>query len=100
MLGSIDFENMQLLNEAERIALRNRPLYTPFDVLLVAAFLFPKECIKTKRTYSATIELNGFHTRGQMVFNRKIESDEHNVNVIETMDENEIKRLLLWTASP
>lgn len=100
MLGIVDFENIQLLNEAERIALRNRPLYTPFDVLLIAAFLFPKECIKTKRTYFATVELNGFHTRGQMVFNRKIESGGHNVDVIETMDENEIKRLLLWTVTP
>lgn len=96
-MGNVDSENVKLLNDVERVAFRNKKIYTPFDVLLVAVFLFPEKCIKTKRSYFATIELNGLHTRGQMIFDRN--NINHNVNVIETVYEEEIKEALLWSVT-
>lgn len=94
-MGNAACKNVQLLNEVERIAFRNRQIYTPFDALLVAIFLHP-EVARTKLFYNATVELQGIHTRGQMVFDRH--SNEHNVSVIELLHEEEIKKLLQWTA--
>lgn len=96
-MGNVDCDNVKLLNEVERIAFRNKQLYTPFDALLTAVFLFPETCIRTKHSYFGTVELHGHNTRGQMVFDRK--SNNHNVNVIETVNEEEIKRILLWTVT-
>lgn len=89
--------NVQLLNEVERIAFTPRKLFTPFDALLTAVFLFPERCIRTKNQYNATIELHGSYTRGQMVIN--LRNENHNVTVIEAVNEEEIKKILLWTAS-
>lgn len=97
VLGNVECRNVQLLNEVERIAFRNRRLYTPFDALLVAIFLHPEKCIRAKNSYNATIELQGVHTRGQMVFDRR--SSKHNVSVIELLHGEEIKKLLQWTAT-
>lgn len=91
--------NLQLLNEAERVAFSQRPFFTPFDALLTAVFLFPERCIGTKNQYNATVELHGSHTLGQMVINHRSDNQDHNVTVIETVNEEEIKKILLWTAS-
>ena len=95
-MGNTECRNVELLNEVERIAFRNRRLYTPFDALLVAIFLHP-EVARAKYSYNATVELQGIHTRGQMVFDRR--SNKHNVSVIELLYGEEIKKLLQWTAS-
>lgn len=100
VLGSASNDaNLQLLNEVERVAFTKRPLFTPFDALLTAVFLFPERCIRTKNQYNATVELHGSHTLGQMVINYRNPSGKHNVTVIETVNEEEIKKVLLWTAS-
>lgn len=97
MLGSSECKNVQLLNEVERIAFRERKIFTPFDALLTAAFLFPERCIEMKNEYHATVELEGFHTRGQMIIDLK--NNNHNVTVIETVNEEELKKILQWTAT-
>lgn len=97
MLGNSNCANVQLLNEIERIAFGNRKLFTPFDALLTAVFLFPERCIQTKIQYRATVELEGVHTRGQMVIDMK--NTDYNVTVIETMNEEEFKKALQWTAT-
>ncbi|XP_055321195.1 nucleoside hydrolase-like [Sitodiplosis mosellana] len=97
VLGNVDCRNVQLLNEVERIAFRNQQLYDPFDALLVAIFLHPEKCIRAKYSYNATVELQGHHTRGQMIFDRR--SNKHNVSVIELLHGDEIKKLLQWTAT-
>lgn len=97
MLGNSDCKNVQFLNQVERIAFRERPFFTPFDALLTAAILFPERCIQTQKRYHVTVELDGFHTRGQMVID--LRNHNHNVTVIETVNEEEIKKVLLWIAS-
>lgn len=96
-MGNVECKNVQLLNQVERIAFRNRKFYTPFDALLVAVFLHPEKCIRAKYSYNATVELQGLHTRGQMVFDHR--SNKHNVTVVELLYEEEIKKLLHWTAT-
>lgn len=85
------------MNEVDRIGFHGRKLFTPFDALLTAAFLYPERCIRTKNQYHATIELEGVHTRGQMVIDHKDQN--YNVTVIETLNEEEIKNILQWTAT-
>ncbi|XP_031639008.1 uncharacterized protein C1683.06c-like [Contarinia nasturtii] len=97
VLGKVDNENVQLLNKVEQIAFRNSERFEPFDALLVASFLFP-ECIRQQNRYNATIELQGIHTRGQMVFDRS--SSDYNVNVVEMVHEDKFKEILLWAAKP
>lgn len=97
VLGNVQDNNVQLLNEIDRIAFRNQKYFTPFDALLAAIALFPERCIKTQRNYHATVELNGLNTRGQMVLDRR--NPNHNVKVIELMHQEEFERILYWTAT-
>lgn len=90
-------KNLPLLNEIERIRFRTRLTYVPYDALLAAVFLFPDKCIRTKNHYNATVELHGFHTRGQTVIDRC--STNHNVTIIEQVHEEEFKNSLVWTVS-
>lgn len=100
ILGMVSNDaNLQLLNEVERVTFTKRPFFTPFDALLTAVFLFPDRCIGKKNQYNATVELHGSHTRGQMVINHRNDNHTHNVTVIETVNEEEIKKILLWTAA-
>lgn len=97
MLGNVDDSNVQLLNEVERIAFRDRNHFTPYDALLTAVFLFPEKCIKVKCKYHATVELHGLHTRGQMVLD--LQNLIHNVTVIEHVHQDEFEKILYWTAT-
>ncbi|XP_055296596.1 uncharacterized protein LOC129565602 [Sitodiplosis mosellana] len=97
VMGNVDCVNVRLLNEVERIAYSNNRFYTPYDAFSAAAFIFLDTCIQYQRTYNATLELQGQRTRGQMVFDRG--NNNHNVNIIATVNEDEIKKILQWTAS-
>lgn len=88
---------MQLLNKIDKIAYRNSNTFLPCDAFLTAVFVFP-ECIKTKSQYHATIELQGFHTRGQMVLDHQ-RRNKHNVIIIETLNEDDVKSALHFTAT-
>lgn len=68
------------------------------DAFLMAVFVFPEKCIQTRSQYHATIELHGFHTRGQMVLDHK-RRNKHNVTIIETLNEEEVKNALHFTAT-
>ncbi|XP_055301092.1 nucleoside hydrolase-like isoform X2 [Sitodiplosis mosellana] len=96
--ADVDCKNIQLLNEIDRIAYRNCSSFLPCDAFLTAVFVFPEKCIQTKSQHHATIELQGFHTRGQMVLDHK-QRNKHNVTIIETVYEEEVKKALYFTAT-
>lgn len=96
MLGNTEDKNVQLLNEVERISHREKTHFTPSDALLSAVFLFPDKCIKTKREYNATVELQGVYTRGQMILDR---NSNYNVTVVEVLHEEEFKIALQLAAT-
>lgn len=85
------------MNEVDAIAYRNYDSFLPCDAFLTAVFVFPDKCIKTKSQNHATIELQGFHTRGQMVLDHK-RRNKHNVTIIETLNEDEVKKALHFSA--
>lgn len=89
---------MQLLNEVDKISYRNCKAFIPCDALLTAVFVFPDKCIKSKCEYHATIELNGSHTRGQMVLDH-MQKNKHNVTVIQSVNEDEFKKVFEWTVT-
>lgn len=61
-------------------------------------FIFSDKCVQSKKQYHATIELQGLHTRGQMVLDH-LKKNNHNVTIIETFNEEEFKKVLHWTAT-
>lgn len=89
---------MQLLNKAEEFVYTNRDTYRPCDAYLTAVFLFPDKCIRKQHRNHVTVELHGFHTRGQMVLDHMGQNN-HNVTIIELLNEDEFQKALLWTAS-
>lgn len=97
MLDNTEDNNVQLLKEVEKISFRDRKYITPFDALLTAAILFPEKCIKTKGEYHATVELQGNHTRGQMVLDHR--NSKCNVTVIECLDQEEFEKIIEWTVA-
>lgn len=49
--------------------------------------------------FQATVELGGSHTRGMMVLEKRNRSDiikpSHNVDVVELIEENRLKKMLM-----
>lgn len=98
ILKDVDQPNVQFLNQVEEIAHTSYgdEYYLSMDFFAVAAFLFPEKVVQTMTPYSATMELSGSLTRGQMIINHA--SKDYNVNVIEKISVEEFKKILLWTA--
>lgn len=90
---------VQLLNEALEITFKNRT-YSICDAYLAAAFIFPEKCIRQSQDRFVTIELHGHHSRGQMIVDHSGKTAKiSNVTIIEQLDEDEIKKALIWTAN-
>lgn len=87
---------MAFLNKVEKIALKNEKLFLPADTFTSAAFLFPEKIIQVMNKYHATIELGGYQTRGALIINHL--STDYNVNIIEKLNEDEFKKIMMWTA--
>lgn len=96
MLGKVNQENVQLLNEVDRIAFVNSVRFLPFDAFTSAAFLFPDKVITKSNRRNVIMELQGLYARGQMVIDHL--SEDYNVNIIEEISEEEFKQIMLWTA--
>ncbi|XP_031628266.1 inosine-uridine preferring nucleoside hydrolase-like isoform X2 [Contarinia nasturtii] len=92
-------KNVALFNEIDEIAYKDCDSFAPCDAYLTAAFLFPEKCILTKRQYHATIELQGAHTRGQVVLDHN-RRNKHNITMIQTMNEEEVKNALILAGTP
>lgn len=97
-LENSDCRNVQLLNEIDEICYRNEDCFIPCDAFLTAIFLFPEKCIQRKGQYQATVELHGNHTRGQVVIDHR-EQAKFNITVVETLNEEEFKKVFYWTAT-
>lgn len=87
---------MNLLNQIEKIAYRERSEFRPYDAMTSAAFLYSKQIIGEINQYNATIELAGHNTRGQLILDTS--SKIYNVNIIQTISQTIFERILLWTA--
>lgn len=92
---------IELLNEAEGKLYKNSKMddiWYPCDSLIVIAMLYPQEAIVTESRHNATVELHGGKTRGQIVLDH-LKEKEPNLHVIETVNEEFVKAILLEAAS-
>lgn len=81
--------------------------YNLCDAFMVGCLLFPERLVRRQKRRKCTVELQGHHTRGQMVVDH-VNADtcyddagdrQHgsNITVIELLDAEACKNLLLWT---
>lgn len=80
---------------------KNKTQWNPCDAFLVAVFLEKEKAIGKSNEYFATVELNGEMTRGQVAIYHVTGLEKTpNVIMIETVNSDICKNLLLWTATP
>ncbi|XP_062140422.1 nucleoside hydrolase [Drosophila sulfurigaster albostrigata] len=74
--------------------------WNPCDALIVATWLFDKQFVRKDSFWHATVELNGTHTRGQMVLDHLREETKFpsNVRIIEKVDDFVFKQIVEWIA--
>lgn len=68
------------------------------DALMIGCILFPERLIARQNKYDCDVELHGSLTRGQVAINRI--NGTPNVNVIELLNLDAAKEVLLWTVEP
>ena len=75
--------------------------WNPCDAFLISAFLEKEKAVRKSKECLATVELNGEMTRGQLVICHMTGSPNNfNVTMIEQVNSDICKEMLLWTASP
>lgn len=96
-LGALDNEITKMLNALDQVMYveRKKVHFRPCDAMLTAVFLCP-EMIQVEGDWHATVELQGKHTRGQLVLDH-LKANKSNVRIVEKIDEELLKKLLLWT---
>lgn len=71
-----------------------RKNFVPCDAYVTACFIVPKMITKME-DFHVTVELQGKHTRGQMVIDRK-KLEKPNAFLIEEIDAEMFKNFLMW----
>lgn len=103
VLGKIDSDKVRFLNSIEA-PWYSGPLYKEdwiaCDQIIMAVFL-DESCVTSRKTYWATVELTGEHTRGQMVIEKRIDCSESgskelraNVDIIRTLESSKVQTIL------
>jgi inosine-uridine nucleoside N-ribohydrolase len=93
VLNTISSDIIKLMDVIEeKVHYRNN--FIPCDALLIACFCFP-QMIETVAHYNVTVELNGTHSRGQMIVDRCFD-EEKNAFVIESANVELFKKILCW----
>uniref|UniRef100_A0AAG5D3Q0 Inosine/uridine-preferring nucleoside hydrolase domain-containing protein n=1 Tax=Anopheles atroparvus TaxID=41427 RepID=A0AAG5D3Q0_ANOAO len=86
---------IQVLNKVEWEIYAQEDGWTPCDMYVAAVFL-NNTILESVVKYRATVELNGRVTRGMMaILHHVTDSEEHNVAVIDKIDGEEVRRMLL-----
>ncbi|CRL04836.1 CLUMA_CG017889, isoform A [Clunio marinus] len=84
-----------LLDPIEIKAYRNiLAHWCPCDCYLASCFILPR-LIKKMNNCHVTVELSGYHTRGQMIIDHQ-KKEKPNAFVIEEIDVEEFKKFMLW----
>ncbi|XP_058117687.1 pyrimidine-specific ribonucleoside hydrolase RihA-like [Anopheles ziemanni] len=86
---------IRVLNKVEWEVYAQEDGWTPCDMYVAAVFL-NRSILESVVKYRATVELNGRVTRGMMaILHHVTDSEQHNVAVIDKVDEEEIRQMLL-----
>lgn len=97
VLGALTNPITELLNALDDfVYVQRKALYfKPCDALLTAVLICPESIVASNK-WHASVELHGTHTRGQLALDH-LKAKEDNVVIVERVDEEIFKRLLLWT---
>lgn len=98
VIGKIDNPITRFLNPIEEKAYKNQQNWTPYDTYCAASFIDPS-LVRRTENFHMTIELNGMFTRGQVVIDHIDELNYKNVTVIEEIDVEKFKSLMVTTVS-
>lgn len=96
VIGTIDNDITRLLNPIEEKAYKKCEEWLPFDTYCAASFIDPS-IVRRREDFHMTIELNGRLTRGQVVIDHIEENEFKNVTVIEEIDVERFKWLVMDT---
>lgn len=99
VLGKVNNPAIELVTKAEKtLEFYNREseIWVTCDVLIVVSYLFPKSITKVSE-HNATVELQGLHTRGQLVLDH-LKKNATNVTIVESVDEEAVMSAL-WNAA-
>lgn len=95
-IGKIKNRITKFLNPIEEKGYIPLDHWTPFDTYCAASFIDPT-IIRRTENFHITIELNGLFTRGQVVIDHIEQENYKNVTVIEEIDVEKFKSLILTT---
>lgn len=95
-LGSIENHITKLMNALDHTyyVARSKTYFRPCDALLAAVFLCP-ELVEVAAEWHANVELQGQHTRGQLVLDH-LKSRTNNVKIVEKINMELFKKMCLW----
>lgn len=80
---------------------KNKTKWNPCDAFLIAIFLVKEKAVRKSKECYVSVELNGEMTRGQVVIHHMTgRQKQFNVRMIEIINSDICKNLLLWTATP
>lgn len=96
VIGKIENKITKFLNPIEEKGFKNYEYWTPFDTYCAASFIDPS-IVRRTEDFHMTIELNGLFTRGQVVIDHIGEVNYKNVTVIEEVDVEKFKSLVMTT---
>lgn len=97
-MAKIKSAPFDLLTQAEKKCYpKDSNIWLTADSYLIVAYLYPQHAIVKKSEHNATIELHGTHTRGQLVLDH-LKLKPPNVTIIETINEEFFKTILVKTA--
>lgn len=97
MLAKINHAFIEFMNPIEEKIFFSRgyEFWAICDALLIACILRPDKVIKKCTRQHCTVELQGTHTRGQVVIDH-LEKNVPNMNMIEQLHEQACKDMILW----
>lgn len=98
VLGSIKHDFIDFMNPIEDKIFRQRGFinWAICDALLIACILHPEQVIRRSVPHHCTVELQGTHTRGQVVIDHFLKENPANVNMIELIEADACMKLFLW----
>jgi len=101
VLAKINNEALKLLTKVEKKYYNpDKKFWVTCDPYLASAYLFPNQTIVEQNNYAATLELHGAWTRGEVVIDYQNKVATPNIRIIEDIDFEFFKNLLIHVFEP
>ncbi|XP_059610282.1 nucleoside hydrolase-like [Phlebotomus argentipes] len=97
VLGEITNRITRFMNPIEEKCYREYSEWMPCDALLTATFLTRNTIVEKSSIWHATVELSGYHTRGQLILDH-LRKKIPNLTILEKVNQVTFMEMMLWTA--